>query len=164
MKFLDNLLRSLSSLQRGAKEPAYFEPLRQLDYAAAVPLLQKSVQGGEGMAMAVLATLYAFGRGVEQSPEEAAAWYRQSAVRGYPAGQAAFGVCLAGGIGVVQNDREAAFWLYKAGMNGQIKVVGLLSDIVTRDQSVIGEHFSMADFMALVRRAHRVASNQPCSG
>lgn len=160
MSLLDKILNLSSRGVAGAEEPPYFAPLREEDYVAAVPLLQQAVRRDDAQAMAMLATMYAFGRGVPRSLEDAADWFRQSAVRGFVRAQVSYGACLAGGVGVARNDIEAAYWLYRAALAGEGAAIDMLSDLVFRNQSVVGEHFTQAQFVALKRLAHRVPLEQ----
>lgn len=158
MGLLNNFLSLFHSASaEEAVEPDYYAPLRRGDHVAAIPLLRRAMRHEDAHAMALYATLLAMGNGIEKNLEDAADWYRQAAVRGELVAQVAFGMCLATGKGVAINQREAAYWLYRAARGGYSPAVDMLGDLVMCDRSVIGEHFSQAEFDALLRLAHRPA-------
>ena len=151
------LLDSLFGKPADTNDPPYYESLRRSDFVTALPLLRAAIRRDDARAMALFATLLAFGRGVDTNLQDAADWFRQSAVRGHIAGQAAYGACLASGLGVARNDHEAAYWLYRAGCGGCRHAIEILSDVVLRNQRVVGAHFSMKEFLHLMRWARRPA-------
>ena len=155
MRFLDKLFNRWMATEPAQTEPAYYEPLRELDYEAAIPPLREAMKREDPVAMTAYAAMLAVGRGVEQDFDEAAAWFRQAAVRGCTYGQLAFGACLASGLGTERNDEEAAYWLYQAAKKNHPAAIDLLSTVVWRNQSVIGKHFSNEQFQHLVKKAHR---------
>lgn len=152
MSLLDDLLPVGSA---AAGEPDYYAPLRENDYARCIPLLKEAIRRDDARAMAVYATLLAFGRGIEMDMEDAAAWFRQSAVRGNAHGAAAIGACLATGMGVAIDRKESAYWLWRATRKGVAWGAELLSDLILADQSVVGEHFTMEEFYAAYAGARR---------
>ena len=137
------------------EDPPYYAPLLAGDYAAAVPLLQQAIHQEDGHAMGVMASLLAMGRGVEQNIDEAALWFRQAAVRGDVLGQTAFGLCLATGHGVDKDPQEGAYWLFRAATAGHRTAAESLGDLVLKDQSLVGKHFSMDDVAQLIRRLRK---------
>lgn len=153
MALLDKLLKLSGARQQD--EPIYYEPLRRGDFVAAIPMLRQAMRQEDAHAMAIFGTLLAFGRGIEQDQADAADWFRQSAVRGELAGQSAYGACLASGLGVAMNRDEAAYWLYRAGRAGYSPAVDILADLVLSDASVVGKHFSEAEFQDVLRIARR---------
>lgn len=134
------------------KVAAYVEPLKQRNYAAAVPLLKTAVAQEDARAMGLFGALYALGRGVEKDPFDACAWFRQAATRGNVQSQAALGMCLAGGLGAPVNRREAAYWLYQAGSAGNLQAIEVLGNLAMKDPSIVGEHFSEDDLCNLALR------------
>ena len=158
MNFLEKILDQCYRYATTAPtqdEPAYFAPLRERDYTAALLPLRQAIQREDPVAMTVYASMLALGRGVEKDFDEAALWFRQAAVRGDPDGQLGLGACLAAGIGTPVNDDEAVYWLYQVAIQGHPVAIDLLSTVVWRNQSVIGKHFSSDQFYQLVRNAHR---------
>ncbi|WP_429214386.1 tetratricopeptide repeat protein, partial [Aeromonas veronii] len=61
-----------------------------------------------------LGDMYLHGRGVQQSDQKAASWYRKSAEQGDAAGQCSLGDMYLHGRGVQQSDQKAASWYSKA--------------------------------------------------
>jgi TPR repeat protein len=135
------------------EDPPYYAPLEAGDYAAALPLLEAAMCREDAHAMGVMAAMLAMGRGVDQDPQEACAWFRQAANRGDLFSQTAFGMCLATGFGTARDATEAAYWLYRAGRAGHHSAVDILSDLALQHQAVIGVHFTMGELVALVRAA-----------
>jgi len=154
-----DLLDSVFEKKPNESEPPYYEPLRQRDFVAAVPLLMDAIRRDDAQAMALFATLLALGRGVKQNMQDAADWFRQAAVRGQVSGQAAYGGCLASGLGVERNDSEAAYWLFRSAQQGYSQAIEMLSNLALRNREVIGQHFSIEDFMGLMRKAKRPVRN-----
>ena len=134
-------------------EPDYCEPLRTLDYEAALAPLKVAIQHDDPVAMTAYGAMLVMGQGVEENYAEAAEWFMQAAVRGYTEGQLAIGACLAAGIGVCRNDEAAAYWLYMAGSKGQREAIDLLSTVVLRNESVVGKHFTYQAFYTLLKKA-----------
>jgi len=81
------------------------------DYTSAGLLLRAPAEGGNAAAQAVLCFLYAYGRGVPQSFDEAAFWCRRSASQGNPQGQYLLGLLYNAGHGVPENYVQAYKWL-----------------------------------------------------
>lgn len=159
MSILDEMIRLSDGSIAG--EPAYYAPLRDGDFAASVPLLKEAMRNDDAHAMAVFGTLLAFGRGIESNMQDAADWFRQSAVRGSLHGQAAFGACLATGMGVAIDRGEAAHWLWRATRGGLGWAAEILSDLILGDQSVVDGHFTMQEFYAAYAQLRRpVAKTQ----
>lgn len=123
--------------QRIKCEPTYTDLLEQGDYVAAIPLLQDAIKKDDPAAMGVLASLLTIGRGVERNLEDAALWFRQAAVRGHVASQAALGFCLASGTGGRTDFQEAAHWFYKAACAGHRKAAEGLGDLVFKDRALL---------------------------
>jgi TPR repeat protein len=137
-------------------EPPYYAPLKAHRYDEAIRMLKAAIAKQEDAhAMSILGSLLAMGQGIERDEEEACAWFRQSAVRGDVFGQTAFGTCLAMGIGIRKDETESAYWLYRAGKAGYLKAISILSDLVLKNQAVVGPHFSMDDYMKLVRKGRK---------
>jgi TPR repeat protein len=155
MNILYRLAKLCAILRHSENEPAYYEPLRERDFEAAILPLRESIKREDPVAMTVYAAMLALGRGVDQDFDEAAVWFRQAAIRGHTEGQLALGACLAAGIGTPINDDEAAYWLYQAAKKDHPSAIDLLSTVVWRNQSVIGKHFSGEQFYQIVKKSHR---------
>lgn len=155
MVFPFNKYFASSSPPTAGEDPPYYAPLKAGDYAAAVPLLQEAIRQEDCHAMGVMASLLAMGRGVSKNIEEAVLWYRQAAVRGDVFSQTAFGLCLATGAGVAKDPQEGAYWLFKAATAGHRTAAESLGDLVLKDQSLVGKHFSMDDVAQLMRRLRK---------
>ena len=121
----------------GVYEPTYTELIEQGDFAAAMPRLRNAIKKDDREAMGVLASLLALGRGVERNLEDAALWYRQAAVRGHVASQAALGFCLASGTGGRTDFQEAAHWFYKAARAGHRKAAIGLGNLIFQDRTLL---------------------------
>jgi len=65
--------------------------------------------------------MYAKGRGVLQSDEEAIVWYRKAADQGNASAQNNLAVMYRKGQGVPQSDKEAVKWYRKAAEQGNTK-------------------------------------------
>lgn len=80
---------------------------------------QKQAQAGDPKAQWSLAAIYAKGdQGQFKDPAQAYYWYRQSALAGFPAAQAALALMLATGQGVPQDSKAATHWWGKAAEQG----------------------------------------------
>jgi len=149
-----DFLRNVFATPR-TDEADYQAFLRRRDFVSALPLLQAAIRKDDGYAMAIFGTLLMYGRGVEANDQDAADWFRQSAVRGVLIGQTAYGACLVSGTGVARNTREAAHWLYKAAREGYPSAIIALDQVVTLHPDVVGEHFSLGDFSQMMTSAGR---------
>lgn len=69
-------------------------------------------------AQRILAEMYAKGQGVDQSPEQAAKWYRSAAEKGVDAAQYKLGLLYRDGEGVPQDMEYAYAWLSVAAKQG----------------------------------------------
>lgn len=147
--------------QQDAQEPPYYQALRAEDLPRAITLINTAIaRQKDPHAMAVLGALYGLGRGVARDALESAAWFRQAANAGDAFGQTAFGVCLATGFGVERDDSDAVFWLYRAARAGHQEAGEVLRDLVMRNQKLVGEHFSQAQFLEVMRELRRPISVQ----
>jgi hypothetical protein len=68
-----------------------------------------------------LAVLYAKGRGVIKSDQQAVAWYRKAAEQGNADAQFNLGLMYAAGSGVPADDQQASSWYVKAADQGNAK-------------------------------------------
>jgi TPR repeat protein len=91
---------------------------RDKDYAKAVELWRPLADSGSRDAQYQLGTLYAEGRGVEQSDATAAAWFKKAAEQGEQHAQYNLAVSYAEGLGVPKDDGEAAKWFRRAADQG----------------------------------------------
>ena len=155
MSFLDKIFGSFTS-----GNESYDELLKRGDYAGAVPLLKAAVRQDDERAMGLMATLTAFGRGVEKDAEEACCWFRQAAVRGHVVSQAALGICLATGAGTRVDRDEAAYWLFRAGKAGNRQAIEALGAIAFEDHSIVGKHFTEEELCRLVVRLRKPLANR----
>lgn len=80
--------------------------------------LREAVAANDPKAFFEVANRYTEGRGVEASPEDAAAWYARSAEGGFAAGQYRYGNLLEKGIGVERNLEAAKTWYQLAAQQG----------------------------------------------
>ena len=78
----------------------------------------KLAQNGDCFAQCHLGDMYADGRGVEQSDQEAVKWFRKAAEQGLADAQWMLGMMYADGCGVEQSDEEATKWYRKAAEQG----------------------------------------------
>ena len=71
---------------------------------------------------------YQYGRGVEQSYEEAAKWYQKAAEQGHAKAQFNLGRLYYGGFGVQEDGVESLKWTTKAAENGLVIAQELMGD------------------------------------
>ena len=81
---------------------------------------RKAAEQGNAAAQFNLGVLYANGKGVPQSYEEAAKWWRKAAEQGDAAAQFNLGILYANGKVVPQSYEEAAKWWRKAAEQGNV--------------------------------------------
>ena len=91
---------------------------RERDYATALELWRPLADKGNAAAQYQLGTLYAEGKGVEQSDTTAAAWFHRAAEQGDAAAQYNLAVSLGEGLGVPKDDAAAAKWFRRAAEQG----------------------------------------------
>jgi TPR repeat protein len=91
---------------------------RAKDYAKALELWRPLADKGDATAQYQIATLYAEGKGVEQSDATAAEWYQKAAEQGSADAQYNLAVSYAEGLGVKQDDAAAAKWFRRAAEQG----------------------------------------------
>lgn len=127
------------------------ETLQAENFEQAIAILREECNRGNADAMAVLASMYSIGLGVEQSDEEAVLWYRQGAVRGNVEAQALLGSFLTSGRGCKPNLNEATYWLYKAAKAGSQEALDWLADLVLQEPDAVGPHFSWNDLTSLLK-------------
>jgi TPR repeat protein len=83
-------------------------------------LLAEAEKGNAGFQCAV-AEIYAHGMyGVTSNQEEAAKWFRKSAVQGFPEAEFGLGVCYRDGMGIPQDLAEAMEWFRSAADQGYV--------------------------------------------
>lgn len=141
----------------------YNDALNRRDFVAVLPLLRKAIAMEDARAMGAYAALYATGHGVEQDPAEAYRWFLQASNRGDAVSQLCLALCLIGGKGVEQNSLEGAYWLFKAGKAGDMRAVVLLGELVEKDNSLVGPHFSQDEMDALAYALLKSKSRFPSS-
>ncbi len=157
MNILDSFFGA-GAFQEDAAPAPYVAPLERRDYAAAVPLLKAAMNKEDACAMGLYAALSAIGRGVEKSPEDACAWFRQAANRDHVPSQAALGMCLAGGLGAPVDRKEASYWLYRAGKAGNMQAIEVLGALAYKDNSIVGEHFTEDELCKLVMQLRKLVT------
>lgn len=141
MSLLDNMLSPLPGTE-SKNAPAYLEPLLRRDFVSALPQLKAAMNLDDASAMGFYGAMCVMGHGVAKDPDEGVLWFRQAAVRGNPLCAATFGMCLALGFSVEKNEREAAYWLFQASKERVVPAMELLCDMVMRNYSLVGEHFT----------------------
>lgn len=141
MSFLDSLLSALPGTE-SKNAPAYLEPLLRRDFVSALPHLKAAMNRDDASAMGFYGAMCIMGLGVPKDHDEGVLWFRQAAVRGNPLCKATFGMCLAQGFGVERNEREATFWLFEASKDAVVPAMEFLCDMVMRNHSLVGEHFT----------------------
>jgi TPR repeat protein len=95
---------------------------------AAMPLLRNAAKKGKIHANHLLGVAAAYGFGVKQSFEDAAAIYQKNAEQGYALSQSNLGQLYAAGKGVPQDYVTAYKWLYLGAIKGEITAVKYLHD------------------------------------
>lgn len=88
------------------------------DFAKAVAIAKPLAERGDAAAQALLGTLYAEGRGVEQNDETAFSWFQKAADKGDAQAQYNVGASYAEGIGVKKSLPDAAKWFKRAAEQG----------------------------------------------
>jgi clan AA aspartic protease (TIGR02281 family) len=105
------LLVSCSSMSREERDQsrAAWNYLQSGDYATAAVLYQPlAIRSGDATAQTNLGWMYLNGKGVPQSDERAAGFFKLAAAQGNAVAQNNLGVMYEAGRGVVRNDAEAA--------------------------------------------------------
>lgn len=90
------------------------------DFAAALQELKPLVESGDPVAMFYLGLMYDNGEGVVQNYQQAIAWYRKAADKGFAPAQSNLGVVYETGGGVERDYKEAASWYRKAAEQGDV--------------------------------------------
>ncbi len=98
--------------------------------------LQQRAEDQNALAQNNLGLAYYYGRGVEQSYETAAAWFRKAADQQHAGACNQLGGLYFRGQGVEQNDEEAAFWFGKAANLGHSGAQNHLGNLYLRGQGV----------------------------
>jgi TPR repeat protein len=121
------------------------------DYVRAFHELRPVAELGNAKALALLGFMYEHGFGAPQAYEAAADLYCQSAVQGYPFGQAMLGLMYDKGHGVPQNFFLAYMWLDLAAARThghERDVYARFRDAVaskmSKDEIVIGQRLALA--------------------
>lgn len=146
MELLKKLNRLFGQDVKKPEEPPYYAPLRNGDYESGLPLLQQFIRRDDAHAMSCYASLLLTGKGVPADADECALWYRQSAVRGDPAGMAGLGMVCLHGHGVPRDLGEAVFWLFKATKSGHQKAANALLGVLAEHPDLVGKHFTDDEF------------------
>lgn len=102
--------------------------------------LRVKAEAGDPEAQADLAWAYDQGKGVAQSYEESAKWYRKAAEQGYANAQYNLGVAYERGEGVAQNYEEAVKWYQKAADQGDASAQSNLGVCYDRGEGVEQSH------------------------
>jgi len=89
-----------------------------LDFAESLKWTRKSAEAGYGLAQHLLAEMYKFGDGVEQSYTDAFTLYYRAALKGHPDSQYQVGLLHLGGKGCAKNENVALNWLRCAAAQG----------------------------------------------
>lgn len=90
------------------------------DYAAALPLFERSEQGGDMKAPRYIGLMYLNGLGVPKDADKAAAAFQEAAAKGDITGQYWLGYLYEHGLGVAQNWAEALKWYRISAERGDI--------------------------------------------
>lgn len=90
------------------------------DYAVALQELKPLVESGDPVAEFYLGLMYDNGEDVVQNYQQAIAWYRKAADKGYGPAQSNLGVIYETGGGVERDFKEAASWYRKAAEQGDV--------------------------------------------
>lgn len=93
------------------------------DYATALPAFQSLAAAGDDDAMWYLGRMYDFGRGVEQSDQEAFNWYKKSADAGDRDAMWDLGVMYETGQGLKADETQAFGWYLKAAEEGHLRAM-----------------------------------------
>jgi hypothetical protein len=88
------------------------------NYAKALALWRPLADKGDAEAQYRLGTLYAEGKGVEQSDATAMTWFLRAAEQGNSLAQYNAGASYAAGLGVAKSDADAAKWFRRAADQG----------------------------------------------
>jgi TPR repeat protein len=99
-------------------ETQALEAIARKDYVSAVSLLEQSAQQGHAPSQSLLASLYAYGKGVPQDHKKAVDLYEKAVAQGNPAGQIGLASLYSDGKGVPRNYRKAAELLREAADKG----------------------------------------------
>lgn len=101
------------------------------NYTQALTILLQLADKGDAGAMLEIGLLYDWGRGVQQSSEQAAEWYRKAAEGGNADAQYNIGEAYEYGVGVEKDYKEAIKWYEKASDQGKqqayFSLISLLS-------------------------------------
>lgn len=106
----------------------------------ALPLIRTAAEGGHAQAQFTLGSMYAFGQGgLEQSREQARAWYERAAGQNHPVALYNLGLYYDKGLGVTQ-DRVRALVYYKRGAAaGDAKAAYNAGELLFRGEEVPGD-------------------------
>jgi uncharacterized protein len=125
MKLRASLAAVVGAVALALAQPVAAGPLedgmdayRQQDYAKAAELWMPLAEAGNAAAQYQLGTLYAEGKGVEQSDTTAAAWFARAANQGIAAAQYNLAASYAEGLGIPKDDAAAARWFRRAAEQG----------------------------------------------
>jgi uncharacterized protein len=120
------------------------------DYVRAFNELRPVAELGNAKALALLGFMYEHGFGAPQAYAAAADLYCQSAVQGYPFGQAMLGLMYDKGHGVPQNFFLAYMWLNLAAARTHgherdtyARFRNAVASKMSKDEIVIGQHLAL---------------------
>ena len=122
--------------------------------------LRAKAEAGDPKAQAALAWAYIQGKGVAQSYEEAAKWYRKAADQGDANAQYNLGVSYDRGDGVVQSYEEAVKWYRKAADQGNVEAQNNLGVCYYWGNGVVQSNEEAAKwFQKAANQGHASAQN-----
>lgn len=123
------------------------------DYEAVLKELLPYAEGGDAMAQAMLAQLYADGKGVPQDYAEAARWYRLAANQGHAEAQNNLGLMYNNGEGAPRDNAEAVKWYRLAADQGAASAQNNLGRMYYHGEGVPQDYAEAA-------RWYRLAADQ----
>src|SRR5436190_910271 len=106
------------------------------DYATSLRLWRPLAAQGNGIAQALIGSMYAAGQGVPQDYGEAMRWLRKAADQGEAFAQTSLGFMFVKGQGVPKDDTEALKWFRKAAEHGIADAQNNLGAMYAKAQGV----------------------------
>jgi TPR repeat protein len=121
----------------------------QQDYAKALELWKPLAEQGNAAAQYQLGTLYAEGKGVQQSDATAVAWFARAANQGNAAAQYNLAASYAEGLGVPKDDAAAARWFRRAAEQGMAFAQLNLGILYTTQRGVPADYVEAVKWLEL---------------